>query len=93
MTDLLYNIDSVEVAYGDSAFNMIVQIQERITDIHNYLQTHNEFNDFEKIQLDDRLNKLIALNIKIQDELQAQIGNLNKIAALVKTDVKVTPLH
>lgn len=93
MTDLLYNIDSVEVAYGDGAFNTIVQIQERISEIHNYLQRHNEFNDFEKTQLEDRLNKLIDLNVKIQDELQAQVGNLNKIAALVKTDVKVTPLH
>jgi len=92
MTDLLYNIDSVEVAYGDNALNCVVQIQERITDIAEYIQTHDELNDFEKTQLEDRLNKLVDLNVKIQNELQDQIEKINAIIANVSTPVKISPL-
>lgn len=92
MTDLLYNIDSVEVAYGDNALNCVVQIQERITDIAEYIQTHDELNDFEKTQLEDRLNKLIDLNVKVQEELQDQIEKINAIIGNVSTTVKISPL-
>jgi len=79
MENLLFNIDSVEVSYGDNALTSIVQINERIQDIERYLHEHHNFNDFEKSQLIDRLSKLEDLNRQVQRELVSQT---NKLAEL-----------
>jgi hypothetical protein len=80
MKDLLYNLDSVEVAYGDDVANSINQIEKRILDIAEYIQQHDAFNDFEKTQLSDRVNKLIDLNYGVQQQLEAQVEKLKIIS-------------
>lgn len=83
MENLKFNLDSVEVSYGDNALTSIIQIDERISDITTYLRTHNDFNDFEKTEIIDRLNKLIELNQKIQQELEAQVQKINDIKPML----------
>jgi hypothetical protein len=83
MENLKFNIDSVEVSYGDNALTSIIQIDERISSITTYLRTHNDFNDFEKTEIIDRLNKLIELNQKIQQELEAQVQKINDIKPML----------
>lgn len=79
MENLLFNLGSVEVSYGDSALTTVVQINERINDIATYLQEHREFNNFEKTQLADRLTKLIDLNLQVQHELATQTQKIADI--------------
>ncbi|MBT1707128.1 hypothetical protein KK062_02785 [Fulvivirgaceae bacterium PWU5] len=93
MENLKFNLDSVEVSYGDNALTSIVQIDERISGITNYLRTHNELNDFEKTEIIDRLNKLIELNHKIQEELEAQVQKINDIKPLLVHEPMNEPLR
>ena len=79
MENLLFNMDSVEVSYGDNLLNSIIQIDERIADIDKFTHDHIAFNDFEKRQMTDRLNKLIELNHKIKQRLDDQTARLNAI--------------
>ena len=71
MKDLLYNLDSVSVSYGDNALTSIIQIDERINEIVNFFKVDN-FNDFEKTETADRLEKIISLNRDIRAELEKQ---------------------
>lgn len=80
MDNLLFNLDSVEVSYGDNALTSVVQINERINDIAEYFKNHHEFNGFEKTQLADRLDKLISLNRQVQRELAEQTKKINDIS-------------
>lgn len=93
MENLKFNLDSVEVSYGDNALTTIIQIDERISDIAKYLRTHNEFNDFEKTETIDRLNKLIELNHKIQQELEAQVQKINDIKPMLAHEPMNEPLR
>lgn len=79
MENLLFNIDSVEVSYGNDALTSIIQINERIQDIEKYLREHHNFNDFEKSQLADRLSKLEDLNKQVQRELISQTQKLAEL--------------
>ena len=83
MENLKFNLDSVEVSYGDNVLTSVIQIDERISSIASYIQMHNESNDFEKTETIDRLNKLIELNHKIQQELEAQVQKINNIKPLL----------
>lgn len=71
MKDLLYNLDSVSVSYGDNALTSIIQIDERINEIVNFFKLDN-FNDFEKTETADRLEKILSLNRDIRAELEKQ---------------------
>ena len=71
MKDLLYNLDSVSVSYGDNALTSIIQIDERINEIVNFFKVDN-FNDFEKTETADRLEKILSLNRDIRAELEKQ---------------------
>lgn len=93
MENLKFNLDSVEVSYGDNVLTSIVQIDERISGIANYLRQHNEFNDFEKTETIDRLNKLIELNHKIQQELEAQVQKINDIKPMLAHESMNEPLR
>ena len=94
MENLKFNLDSVEVSYGDNALTSIIQIDERISDIAKYLRTHNnDFNDFEKTEIIDRLNKLIELNHKIQQELEAQVQKINDIKPMLAHEPMNEPLR
>lgn len=83
MENLKFNLDSVEVSYGDNVLTSVIQIDERISSIASYIHTHNESNDFEKTETIDRLNKLIELNHKIQKELEAQVLKINNLKPLL----------
>lgn len=78
MKDLLYNLDSVEVSYGDNLLNSVVQINERIEDILRQSET-TKFNDFEKNETAGRIQKLVELNQRIQKELQKQLEKLHQM--------------
>jgi hypothetical protein len=93
MENLKFNIDSVEVSYGDNALTSIIQIDERISDIAAYLRTHDDFNDFEKTEIIDRLNKLIELNQKIQQELEIQVQKMNDIKPMLAHEPMNEPLR
>jgi hypothetical protein len=93
MENLKFNLDSVEVSYGDNTLTSVIQIDERISDIANYLRTHNDFNDFEKTEIIDRLNKLIELNQKIQQELEEQVQKINNIKPLLAHEPMNEPLR
>ena len=79
MKDLLYNLDSVAVSYGDNLLNTTIQINERITEIQEYLENDAVFNEFEKSETADRLNKLVDLNNAIQSELEKQLIKIEEI--------------
>jgi len=79
MESLLFNLDSVEISYGDNTLTSVIQINERISDIAEYLRKHHEFNGFEKTQLADRLNKLVDLNHQVQRELILQTQKIEDI--------------
>jgi predicted chitinase len=76
MENLLYNLNSVEISYGDNALNTIIQIEERITDIAEAISDNDDFTDFEKAQVRDRLEKLVEVNENIQKELEKQVHKL-----------------
>lgn len=83
MKDLKYNLDSVEVSYGDNTLTSITTIATRIDDIAENLRTHDaEFNDFEREEISRRLDKLIELNQKIQQECKEQADTLASIKPL-----------
>ena len=93
MENLKFNIDSVEISYGDNVLTSIIQIDERISDIDTYLRTHNAFNDFEKTEIIDRLNKLLELNQKIQQELEMQVQKINNMKPLLAHEPMNEPLR
>ncbi len=78
MKDLLYNLDSVAVSYGDNALTSIIQIDERINEIVNFFKS-DKFNDFEKTETADRLQKIIDLNKDVRTELQKQETKLAEL--------------
>ncbi len=84
MKDILYNLDSVEVSYGDAILNAVIQLNERIDEISSQRQT-SEFNGFEKSETADRIQKLVDLNQKIQKELQKQVEKLHKMELSLMT--------
>jgi oligoendopeptidase F len=93
MENLKFNLDSVEVSYGDNVLTSVIQIDERISSIASYIQMHNESNDFEKTETIDRLDKLIELNHKIQQELEAQVQKINNIKPLLAHEPMNEPLR
>ncbi|PZR36578.1 MAG: hypothetical protein DI538_13770 [Azospira oryzae] len=78
MKDLLYNLDSVASSYGENALPSIIQIDERINDIVSFFKS-DHFNDFEKTETADRLQKLIDLNKDVRTELQKQEKKLTEL--------------
>ena len=78
MENLLYNLDSVEVSYGDNILNSVIQVNERIEEIIQQSKT-NQYNDFEKNETVDRIQKLVDLNQRIQEELQKQLERLHQL--------------
>ena len=91
MKNLLYNLNSVEESYGDSALTTIVQINERIDDISNAFAKSEPINDFLIEEFSGRIEKLIELNQKIQEELKVQELKLLKInMGLLQDHVKLT---
>lgn len=85
MKNLLFNLDSVETSYGDNVLNSILQIDERITDIDQFLAADARLNDFERTETRDRLEKLIQMNRDIQMELERQVQKLEHIKLQTET--------
>jgi hypothetical protein len=83
MKNLLYNLNSVEASYGEATLTSVVQIFERLDEIHKQLkqQDAEPLNDFLKEEYNGRLEKLLELNVRIQHELQAQEELLQRTRA------------
>ena len=78
MKNLFYNLNSVEISYGDDTLTNVIQIAERIADIDECLkQLHGSLPDIEQQQIIDRLQKLVELNQRIKEELEQQVERLN----------------
>ena len=84
MKDLLYNLDSVEVSYGDAILNAVILLNERIDEISGQRKT-TQFNGFEKSETADRIQKLVELNQRIQKELQNHVEKLHKMELSLMT--------
>ncbi len=72
MKNLLYNFNSVEESYGESALTTVVQINERIDEIVDAFPDSEPINDFLIEEFTGRIDKLLELNQKIQEELREQ---------------------
>jgi hypothetical protein len=79
MENLLRNLNSVEISYGDNALTSIIQIEERINDIAKSLNDNDELSEFEKTEVRDRLDKLVDVNHDIQKELERQVSKIKDI--------------
>ncbi len=80
MKDLLFNVNSIESWYGENVLTSVVQIYERINAIKDHLSENDKLlNDFEKKQFADKLDKLIELNKRIQQDLEQQYQTIEKI--------------
>lgn len=88
MKDLLFNLDSVEVSYGDNVLNSVIQINERIDDIVKLVES-NSLNDFEKSESADRIQKLVTLNQQIQKELQKQLEHLHQFELGLTSNIEL----
>jgi hypothetical protein len=91
MKNLLYNFNSVEESYGESALTTVVQINERIDEIADSFPESEPINDFLIEEFTGRIDKLIELNQKIQEELREQEAKLRRVnAELLHEHVKLT---
>jgi hypothetical protein len=80
MVNILYNLNSVEQSYGEATLTTVVQIDERINGMVEYVMHHNnDLNDFEKDELAFRVDKLISLNRQIAAELEKQAETLRNM--------------
>jgi chromosome segregation ATPase len=88
MKNLFYNLNSVEVSYGDDTLTTVIQIDERITDIAECIQhLQGTLPDVEQRQIMDRLEKLVELNQRIREELEQQVERLNTIKMEVNREI------
>ncbi len=88
MKNILYNLDSIDVSYGDNVLNTVIQINERINDIVEQQEHIHSLNDFEKTQIAERLSKLIDLNRKIQRELAEQADKIAQLKGTIYNEVR-----
>jgi hypothetical protein len=80
MKNLLYSLNSVEESYGEVTLTNVVQIFERVNDIVEAATVQLDgLSDFEKEELTGRLEKLIALNLKVRSELRKQELKLDSL--------------
>jgi hypothetical protein len=79
MENLLFNLDSVESSYGENVLNTVIQIDERISDIAEFVDKERNHNDFELSEVTDRLNRLIQKNRDAQMELERQVQRIEHI--------------
>jgi hypothetical protein len=89
MKNLAYNLNSVEVFYGDSVLTSVIQIYERINDMAEYMNIRDPFTEIKKKEMEDRLDKLVGLNQKIQKELEKQAQKLITIKQGLSREVKL----
>jgi hypothetical protein len=82
MENIRYNLDSLEVSYGNNVLNSVTLLNERLIDLREgTLKQLNELDNFQRVEISDRVFKLIKLNQAIQAELQNQIALLNGLEA------------
>jgi hypothetical protein len=79
MENLLFNLDSAEASYGENVLNTVIQIDERIGDIAEFIDKNRNHNDFELSEMTDRLNRLIQKNRDAQMELERQVQRIEHI--------------
>lgn len=79
MENLLFNLDSVESSYGENVLTTVIQIDERISDIAEFVDKNRNHNDFERSEVTDRLDRLIQRNRNAQMELERQVQRIEYI--------------
>ena len=79
MKNINFNLDSIESSYGENILTSIIQVDERIEDLESSLSANQSQNDFEKLQVVERLNKINELLSKIQHELSLQRQKISTI--------------
>jgi hypothetical protein len=79
MKNLLYNLNSVEESYGESALTTVIQISERVDEIAGSFPESEPINAFLVEEFTGRIEKLIDLNQKIQEELRVQEEKLRQV--------------
>lgn len=75
----MFNLDSVESSYGENVLTTVIQIDERISDIAEFVDKNRNHNDFERSEVTDRLDRLIQRNRNAQMELERQVQRIEYI--------------
>ena len=83
MENLLFNLDSVEMSYGDNVLNTVIQIDERISEIAEFIDKNRNHSDFQLSEITDRLNRLIQKNRDAQMELERQVHRIEHIKQIL----------
>jgi hypothetical protein len=79
MENLLYNLDSTEASYGENLLTAVIQVDERISDIDAFTEEIKLRTDFDRMEIKDRIDKIIRLNKNVQMELERQVQKLEHI--------------
>jgi|SRR5688572_5196876 hypothetical protein len=79
MENLLYNLDSTEASYGENLLTAVIQVDERISDIDAFTEEVQLRSDFDRMEIKDRIDKIIRLNKNVQMELERQVQKLEHI--------------
>jgi hypothetical protein len=79
MENLLYNLDSTEASYGENLLTAVIQIDERISDIDAFTEEAKLRTDFDRMEIKDRIDKIIRLNKNVQMELERQVQKLEHV--------------
>ena len=79
MENVYFNLDSIESSYGENILTAVIQIDERISDLEAFFLKDESLNDFEKLQVVEKLNKINELNDKIHGELALQMQRIIRI--------------
>lgn len=79
MENLLYNLDSAEASYGENLLTAVIQIDERISDIDAVTEEVKLKSDFDRMEIKDRIDKIIRLNKNVQMELERQVQKLEHV--------------
>jgi hypothetical protein len=79
MENLVYNLDSAEASYGENLLTAVIQIDERISDIDTFTEEIKLRTDFDRMEIKDRIEKIIRLNKNVQMELERQVQKLEDV--------------
>jgi len=79
MENLLFNLDSAEASYGENVLTTVIQIDERISGIAEFVDKDKNHNDFELSEVTERLDRLIRKNRDVQMELERQVQRIEYV--------------
>lgn len=79
MENLLYNLDSAEASYGENLLTAVIQLDERISSIDTFTEDVKLRTDFDRMEIKDRIDRIIRLNKNVQMELERQVQKLEHV--------------